>query len=406
VLNVSGSGINGIVISDTLPAQVNFVSFGSSPAGTATTFISATSQLQWTLPSPLSSSTTLTYETQVKNFTPCGNIANLAQMTYPGLAAPVTSSVNVQTTCQFTVQIGVYNGAGELIKTIPTQQFSQPIENITLQSSNAITALNGQGSTVGIYYQGVLIGTWDGSTNSGGLATNGEYYVKIDNIDETGVVKSVTQQVMVSRSLYKATILIYNEAGEVVRHLYTYVSDPGPSDASGVSLTASVIQPTNGSAPGGVPTQVSIILSNGTTVTWDGTGDNGNIVANGQYLVEVHTVDGNGGETVLTAQVAVLGGHSGNVATIQAEPNVLTRATGYTTTIVDNSGLNLTLTVHLYTTAGELVFQKTQTGNPGSGQVTLDASGLASGLYLATVDAVNAKGGIVDHSILKIAVFH
>jgi hypothetical protein len=129
-------------------------------------------------------------------------------------------------------------------------------------------------------------------------------------------------------------------------------------------------------------------------------------VQSGQYLIEIHTLDGKGGETVITQQVSVLGNNRGNVGTLQAEPNVLTRATGTTTNIMDNSGLALTLTVHLYTTAGELISQKTTMGVAGSSQVTLNVSGLASGLYLAVVDGVNAKGGVVDHQTLKIAVFH
>jgi hypothetical protein len=220
------------------------------------------------------------------------------------------------------------------------------------------------------------------------------------------VVKTVTQQVLVSRSLYKVTILIYNEAGEVVKHLYAFTDDPGPNEVTGVQLSTNTIEPTNGSSAAGTPTQLSIILSNGTTVVWDGRGDNGNIVQNGQYLIEVHTVDGQGGETVITQQVSVLGNNRKNVGILQAEPNVLTKATGLTTTIVDNSGLGLTLTAHLYTTAGELISQKTNTGAAGSGQVTLDFSSLASGLYLVVVDGVNAKGGVVDHQTLKIAVFH
>jgi len=56
---------------------------------------------------------------------------------------------------------------------------------------------------------------------------NGNYYVKVDNIDTFGVVRTTTQEVTVNRSLYKADLTIYNEAGEVVRHLLTYVDDPG-----------------------------------------------------------------------------------------------------------------------------------------------------------------------------------
>jgi hypothetical protein len=292
------------------------------------------------------------------------------------------------------------------VRTIFSEQLKDPIDNMVIGSSTAITSLNGANNAVTVFSQGQPIASWDGTTAGGRLASNGIYYIKVDNTDRTGVTTSATQQVTVSRALYQVTILVYNETGEVVKHLYAVTDDPGPQGATGVQLSTKVIAPTNGNSSSGVPSQLYIILNNGTTVIWDGRGDNGNLVNNGQYLIEVDTVDGKGGSSVVTQQVSVLSGNRGNVGNIQAEPNVLTRATGYTTTIVDSSGLGLTLTEHLYTMAGELIPQKSSTGIQGSGQVSLDLSGLASGLYIAVVDGAGANGGVVDHQILKIAVFH
>ena len=58
-----------------------------------------------------------------------------------------------------------------------------------------------------------------------------------------------------SRALYKSTVLIYNEAGEVVRTLYTYVDDPGKQTVSQVTLSANVIAP-SGMTTAGTPTSL------------------------------------------------------------------------------------------------------------------------------------------------------
>ncbi len=184
--------------------------------------------MTWNLPSPLLAGTyQLTYQVQVNNLVPGGStITNTAQLTYPG-GAPVTASASVLVVGQYTVKIGVYNSAGELVDTILTEQLSQPIENFTLQSSNAITRLNGPNNAVTVYFNNVPLGSWNGTTTSGSLASNGIYYVKVDSISNLGVDVSTTQQVTVNRTLYQSTILIYNEAGEVVKHLYIYTDDPG-----------------------------------------------------------------------------------------------------------------------------------------------------------------------------------
>ena len=78
--------------------------------------------LKWTLPSPLAPGTyQLTYQVQVNNAVAGGTLTNNAQLTYTGLAAPITSSVNVQVPGLYTVNIDIYNSAGEVVKAIPVQ---------------------------------------------------------------------------------------------------------------------------------------------------------------------------------------------------------------------------------------------------------------------------------------------
>ncbi len=117
-------------------------------------------------------------------------------------------------------------------------------------------------------------------------------------------------------------------------------------------------------------------------------GDNGSIVTNGDYLIEVHWTDGKGGggggggeEVVSRGVIVQRGKQPGDEWECLCGP----RNDPEGRHLDDGDGefvaTALTLTVSLYDTAGELV-KRPVTGATGSNQVNLDASGLASGLYL------------------------
>jgi hypothetical protein len=347
----------------------------------------------------------MTYQASVNNLVPGGTvIQNCAVMTYAG-SGPVTSCAPTTVTGQFKISIGVYNEAGELVYSLPTQEYSQPFTSLNL-SSNAITAVSGPGSESYLYFEGVLIGTWNGQDSTGNPVTNGKYFVKVQSTDPLGAVTTITQPVVVNRSIYKVSIRIYNEAGEVVRNLYTYMGNPGPGSATKVQLSSEVFSPTSGTPVGTGPTDLRIMLNNGTTVVWNGESNSGAVVTSGQYFVEVDAQDGQGGDSVVTAQVMVLSenAHEG-MGNITARPNVVNRSSpnGSTVWFVSDSAQSLTLSYKIYTVAGELVKGSTS-GLPGTNSAQWDASGKASGLYFALVEAMNSQGGLVGHKSLKIVI--
>ena len=403
-IGVTGNNVNNVAVTDVLPTNETFQTFLSSPPGTTPAVIAsaAATQLVWTLPNNLAPGNyQITYSTQVNNFLQGGTVLNnCAQLSFTG-GAPVSSCVSIPVVGQYTVKIGVYNEAGEIVMEFPVAQYSQAILNVTLQSSNVITTLSGSGSTINVYFQGYLIGTWNGTTSNGSLASNGSYYIKIDNIDSNGVDESTTVDAQVNRALYATTVLIYNEAGEVVRHLYAYTSNPGQTNVTSAQLSTSVIEPSNGTSGGGTPSEVKISLSNGTTVIWDGKSDNGSIVQNGQYFAEIHSMDGHGGDTLIDERISVLDGNNGT-GPVFAKPNILTSANGYSTTFVDTTAETLTLSVRVYTTAGELV--TVVNGVPGTNAASWTATGLASGLYIAVVESSNPAGGNAGQKVLKLVV--
>jgi hypothetical protein len=224
---------------------------------------------------------------------------------------------------------------------------------------------------------------------------NGQYYVKIDSVDPYGAETSVTATVMVNRPSSELSITVYNEAGEVVRRLFRTVTAEGQS-VQGVRLSSDTIQPGYLPVAGGPPQSLAVVLSDGTAVLWDGRGDDGSFVGNGQYYVEVRSQDASGGEQVVTKPVAVLStGVSG--LRVTARPNVVT-AKDPVTLFEVQPALALDLEVTVYALSGEKV-----KGLRGTGQVRWDTTGLARGLYLAVVEVLDASGQ-VDRQVLRILI--
>jgi uncharacterized repeat protein (TIGR01451 family) len=402
-VNVVGNNAFNLVVTDPLPANLTFQNFVASPAGVSAGYNQATSVMSWQMPSPLPPGQyQMTYQVMVNNLVAAGlTIQNCAVASYTG-GALVSSCVSSQTTGQYTVKIDIYNEAGELVAALPVSQYSQVINGINLGSS-AITSVSGPGSSTTVYFAGIPIGTWNGTDGSGNPVANGQYYVKVDSISNTGVDTSVTDPVVVNRSVYKVMVKIYNEAGEVVKNLYVYTSNPVSGNTTQLVLSASGFEPTSGAAAGTVPTQLEISLGNGVTVVWDGTGDNGGIVPSGQYFIEASEQNGTGGQTEMTAQVTVLSETANaGMGNILAEPNVVNGTTGYQVSF-RSSVPGLTLSYRVYDTAGELVMHRTP-GTAGSSGVNWDATGKASGLYFAVVEASNSPGGQIGYKILKIIV--
>jgi flagellar hook assembly protein FlgD len=360
--------------------------------------------LKWTLPSPLAIGTyELTYQAQVNSLVAGGAVTNNAQLT-SGAAAPINSSVPVQIEGLYTVSINVYNSAGEVVKTIPVKSYSEPINGIILSTSNLITTLQGPGSTIEIFYNGTLIGTWDGSNNSGNPVTNGNYVIKVDSTSSTGSVTTVAQDATVNRQLSNITATIYNSAGEVVRTLYNVVLDGNNSQMTNVNLSSTVIQP--GSTSTTASTLQIIVMNSGSpvTLTWDGTNNQGTVVTPGSYTVQLNWDDGQGQTTDISRTVIVTGG-GGATGTVLAEPNVLEPSQTLTTTFNGTGVTNAwTVNVKIYTIAGQMV--TSLQGAPGMQSAQWTATGIASGLYFAVVEVQDANGGVIEHQTLKLLVLH
>ncbi len=151
----------------------------------------------------------------------------------------------------------------------------QPVTAITLGPKNSITSLTGPDGTVTLYWNGTALSSWNGTNAAGSPVSNGTYYLKVDSVDNLGSDQSVIQDVTVSRPLGRVMVEIYNSAGEVVRTLYAADGAGGPVTA--VQLSSSVLQAGSAASP------MTIEMSDGVTLAWDGSGEGGTLVTSGVY---------------------------------------------------------------------------------------------------------------------------
>lgn len=273
---------------------------------------------------------------------------------------------------------------------------AQPIGSISLNGTGTITSLQGAGSAVSIYSPDGLIGTWTGINGNGDPVLNGVYHIKVDNVDAVGSVTSVTQQVTVSRALTRFSVDVYNEAGEMIRHLYAALADAPVQQMLSAQVSGDTLN-VDGGAAQGPATVITLALNNGVTLSWDGRSDNGHWVSQGRYFLEIHTTDGPG-NTTWVHPITVMGeGRSGQFT---AEPNLLGKGTFFALLKVDSP--LLTLRARIYDVAGQRV--ALLEGSQATSQIIWNTEDLASGLYLVELEAKDSSGRFFGQQIVKVMI--
>ena len=386
-LNVTGNPASNVTLQDTLPAHLTFVTAGTPPDSGSFNYI-APSSLTWHWGSLPVGPISVSYVVKVDNQVQQGSVlTNHAQVSFDG-GTPKSAQVGLSLTSLYTVKVAVYNETGELVKQIVVTEMSQPVNGFNLDNGT-ISSVNGVAT---VMFNGTPLTAWDGTNGSGALVTNGKYYLTATSTDSFGQTTSVSQVVLVSRTVATVEVDIYNAVGEIIKHLYSQANDPTDKPMTQVDLSTSFISPTQGQPSNASTTSsVTITSPNGVTVVWDGTSDLGSVVTNGHYEVEVHWTDGKGNQDVISRGILVQTRNNPvSDGTVYAQPNILNGGTT-TTTLMVNSTASYTLRVGLYDVAGELI--RTTVGVTGNNQAALDMSGLSSGLYFAVVDLINSKGG-------------
>lgn len=357
---------------------------------------------------------TLTYQLKFSLLgTHYNPVVNNAKLVFPG--GILTASNSVSVVGSYLVQMGVYNSAGELIKTITT--FESPLAISSF--SESVSVLKTNSDIAQFVFDGVTLGSWDGTNINGVKVTDGVYMVKVDSTDPFGVTTTVTNNVVVSIPQSTLDIAVYNEAGEVVKsftpaELATMLGGASgtllPSDYNVglVKVSTNVLSPTYGSTSS-TNNILTVTMGSGRSFTWDGKGDNGNILSSGIYFLEIKTMGPNSGSQQTTLPVRVINNGQNGIAGVVMAPNPinLNNTTQALFMITMGSATVDNVKIKLYTLAGELLGQtlESQPGTPGLVAWDLTGKNIASGTYIAVIE-MNYNGGIIGRKVLKVVVVH
>jgi uncharacterized repeat protein (TIGR01451 family) len=392
-LHVTGSSADSVTVTDVLPTGLiaSTVSFVSGPAGTV-----SGNTITWVLGTVSMGEVAVAFTVQVDLGVEANSVLrNLGHATSTS-ASTADAFTDTKIRGDVQVTVAVYNEAGEVVKSFPVKYLSNVVDGMDL-SSNGVLSNVGDSVTM-TWGGGRVLGSWDGTGNSGQLVGNGTYYVKVDSVDAYGTTTSVTKPLTVNRQVVKLTIQIYNKAGELVRSLYSEM--PGTdTKVTDVTLSASVIHP-SGDGKDGLPSTVGIVLSNGVAAVWDGTADNGVNVGDGIYYIHVKAENTESGTVDITKDVSVLGSRP-NTGNTGVWPNALTASHMVATLHAQNLDSTQRIKAVLFTIAGAKA--GTVEGFVGQNDVKWDLSAYQSGLYIVVLDTMDGNL-LKDRTMLKIVV--
>ncbi len=232
---------------------------------------------------------------------------------------------------------------------------------------------------------------WDGKNNQGDNVENGVYYIKVEVTDKYGFVHIETRDVTVLTNGLTTELRVFNSAGEVVKVIpVDGITDYGSDSLSVTPAPPSAFSPGDGSGGSGSQNFAEITYM-GTAVQWDGTNENGTMVGNGVYVIQLVGIDSKGSKTIAQTDITVL--HNGYevVNNVKVIPNPANAMSDKVVIIRYNIMKNATVRVKVYNIAGELVKRMDDYNGIGEVSWQIDET-VASGVYAAVIYARTDKG--------------
>ena len=405
--------MSGVTLTDSLPTTYAGAYVTNSASGGGV-YDSVLNTLTWFIPNiPAGATAQFTYQLHLSALAAKYNpVVNNAKLTYPGGMVGASNSIRV--TGDYVVYMGIYNSAGELVKTIAEFETQIPLQDFTV-TNGVITSDSGVAQ---FSYNGMSLGSWDASNSSGGKVTNGNYFVKVDSTDPFGVTTTVTKNISVQITRSTLEIAVYNEAGEIMKHftqaeLQNMVGGVGgsllPADfnVQKTTLSSNVLSPSYGASTNPNST-MTITLGSGRSFTWDGRGDSGSILTSGTYFIEMKSEPENQDREEVVLPITIQGNNANGIAGVVMGPNPIhLNQTTLAKFFVNSGGSSFdSVTVRIYTIAGELMTTlQNVPGNPALVVWDLSAVKIASGEYLAVIE-MNLNGGVIGRKIVKAVVIH
>jgi hypothetical protein len=279
----------------------------------------------------------------------------------------------------FHLIVALYNSSGERVRLLFDGSATRPPDGYTvsgspdgpLQIDLPGTLSNGSQSLV-----------WDHSNDAGQPVSSGAYTLKLESSDPFGTVTAYERVVQVLVVSQPAQLVLYNSAGEAVRHY----------DAAALGLDPVDLGRADGN-------RVEIKSRNG-SLSWlpiDGLDDRGEPLQGGSYELVLHWSDAGGSHTNSLDLVLVPAPGADALASASLAQNPVPAGAPlelrYTPCACE-------LRVRVHDLAGQLIASSV---DPGSGRLSLALSSTAPGIYLVSLE-LHSPGQRPQRRVLKAAL--
>lgn len=309
----------------------------------------------------------------------------------------------------FTLRVGIYNQAGELVKEIINSPVTALVGSVNLLSNGAETTalLSGAGAqlvfpgveTPSSFGTGSTIIDWNATNEAQQDIGSGIYYLKIEQRDYYNHINVRTMPLNVVALQEYVEMSIYNTSGELVRRIR---HDGTPAAGTLDLKVASTLAPEKGAV-------ISFGSSPSENFVWDGKNDMGKMVTPGTYEIQLELVNAEGKSEVAAKSVVVLGQETQFLKSVKAFPNPCSREkAGAIMAFAWDSAAEGTVRIFIINIKGEKTRELIARLSYGSAAWDLkndQGSKVAPGVYVAIFEAASDEGGL-NTAKVKIAVLH
>jgi flagellar hook assembly protein FlgD len=312
------------------------------------------------------------------------------------------------------ISVSVFNTAGELVKKIvssPARGGLSSVEFI-VQGGNGQDLMLAEGSLdiviAGIevpesYGTGIAVFTWDGKNEQGQYGVPGLYYVTVEETDPYGHTATITKEITLVNLRGYVELRVFNNAGELVRTIRDY-----SKNGKGYKLTVENIPDVFTLYPGG-ENDISIKFTSdmGDAFSWDGRNENGLVVSNGIYQIQIVLVNEYLGNMAVSKTVMLLGeGITDFVGNVIIVPNPYRGEAGGFLEIRWDGATQGNARIMILNAAGELVRELAaalESGVVSWDTKTGSGAAVSNGVYVVIVECKSAAG-YLDRKVQKMAI--
>ena len=307
----------------------------------------------------------------------------------------------------YLIEIGVYNEAGELVRTIAMSPVSSALTTATFSAGTNLdpnTLIPGE--PLNIYLAGMntpdnigsagTVFQWDGKTDAAQDVASGKYYIKITQRDTYDHTTVFIKDFAVLHAEEYVEMNIYNSAGELIRTIRHSTVPPAKLELKTEDVM--IVEKTG--------SDITINYGPGLTdyLKWDGKNNQGVAVTSGAYEIQLTTKTMSGTVAFAAKTVQILSEGNSYMGDIKAYPNPYLNIGRLTFTW---SGFGVgDMSVNIHNINGELI--KSVHGRVENGSVTWDGktaggSRASQGYYICIFKAKNFDG-YVEQKRLKIVL--